>query len=81
MSDFCEVCGSESSDGCPNGHEQSTYNDDRERLIALMQDAMRDYLDPITDVSDNTFIRSIIYFLDSEEHGTNVVKPSIKGPN
>jgi hypothetical protein len=69
--DYCEVCGSELADGCPNGHEQSTYTADLERLIVLMQDAMRDYLDPITDVSDDTFIRNIIYFLDSKEYGTN----------
>lgn len=74
MPDFCEVCGSELADGCPNGHEQSTYSADRERLIGLMQDAMRNYLDPTTKVSDEKFISEIIYFLDSEEHGTNVVK-------
>jgi len=75
----------------------------RENLIALMQDAVRNYLEPTTYVRKtrngdgsrgfvdmpstyqaeattrsigrkrgNMFINDIIYFLDSEEHGTNV---------
>ena len=77
----------------------------REQLIELMQDAVRNYLEPATYVRktrngdgstarvdlpstyqaestiqsiqnrrNNMFINDIIYFLDSEEHGTNVFK-------
>ena len=58
------------------------------KLIGLMQDASANYLEPIayerhcpggtgqTDKRDDMFINDIIYFLDSEEHGTNKRYPS-----
>jgi len=51
MPDFCEICGEELGNDeveCSYGHKNSPPTIDREPLLKMMQEAVSNYLEPVT---------------------------------